>query len=150
MAALIESDASLLARAQSDIATPAAVGCFNGAKLHLVKTLVAIDKNTALATLTGEEADFTGYSAGTLIWDVPGFSDDNAVEVVSTPLIFRPTDAVIPNNIYAVFISDSGTTKWFFAGPVDDPPIPLPDALHQVIVTVRYRPGTPTFVVTIS
>ncbi len=150
MAELIESQVSQLARATNDIAAVAAVGYLNGAEIHLTKTELALPPDIPLAALVAAEADFTGYAAPTITWDTPGLSADGTVEVLTTPVIFQPTDAVTPNNIYAVFITNAAVSAWYFVGPVDNAPVPLPDALHQCIVTIRYRPATNSLSVTIS
>jgi hypothetical protein len=149
-AVLIESDASKLARAASDIAAVAAVGYLSGAKLHLTKASLDITPAIPLASLTAAEANFTGYAATAIVWDVPGFSTDNKVEVVSVPIIFRPTDGVTPNSVFACWISNSGGTVWYFAGVLNPSPVPLPDGSHQLILTIRYRPATDSLAVSLS
>lgn len=152
-APLIESQASQLARCANDInvGTPGSnVGVLFPAKLHLGKTPLAINATTPYASLSAQEADFTGYAAAALTWDVPTTAADDTVESISTPVVFRPSDAVVDNSIYNLWVSNTGGTVWYFAGNIPGGPLPMGSALDQMVVTLRYRPASGTIAVIIA
>lgn len=148
---LVESQASQLGRAANDINVGTTnPGVFYGAKVHLGQTALAIDANTPYSDLSGQEADFTGYAATVVTWDVPTTAADNTVESVSAPVVFRPTDAVVDNAIYNVWLSNSGGSVWYFAGTIVGGPLPMASTLDQIILVLRYRPATGSIAVTIA
>lgn len=150
-APLIESQASELGRCANDINVGTTnPGVFYPAKLHLGKSPISITPATPYATLSGQEADFTGYAAAALTWDVPSTASDGTVESVSAPVVFRPTDAVVDDSIYNLWVSNSGGSVWYFAGTIPGGPLPMGSALDQMIVNIRYRPASQTLAVIIS
>lgn len=149
---LVESQLSQLGRAVNDTqaAMGAVAGILNTAKVRLGKASIPITPATTYAALAAQEADFTGYAAQALTWDVPNTASDGTVECVSTPLVFRPTDAVVDDSIYNVWVSNTGGTAWYLAGAIVGGPIPMANALDQMIVTIRFRPATQSLCVIIS
>lgn len=149
---LLESEASQLARAAVDVGTNVGpiAGPLNAAKLHLGQSDLAIDGNTPYATLSGQEADYDGYAAQSLVWGTPVTAADGTVEVVATVLTFAPTGDTVSNSIYNAWVSNTGGTVWYFAAPIVDGPLPMESALDQMKVTIRYRPATQTLMVTIA
>jgi hypothetical protein len=149
---LIESEASQLARAAVDTQanTGPVAGPLHGALLHLGMANTPISGNTPYSTLSAQEADFTGYTAAALTWDVPSTASDNTVQAVSTPVVFRPTDAVTPNVVYNIWVSNSGGTIWYLAGVLVGGPFPMGTATDQMIITVIFCPATNSYAVTIS
>lgn len=150
MAILTENQASQLARALQDTQAATAAGYLHLAHLHLYQSPIAILPTTPLATFSAAVATFTGYADQALVWDVPGVADDGTVECVATPLIFRPTDAVTPNIIYGAYITDTAGANLYIFGEFDGAPLPMQNALQQIIVVVRYRPATDSIVITVS
>jgi hypothetical protein len=148
---LVESQLSQLGRAANDVNVGTTnPGVLYAAKVHLGQSNLAIDPATAYAALSAQEATYTGYTAEALTWDVPTTSADNTVESVSTPIVFRPSDAVVDNAIYNVWISNTGSTAWYYAGQVAGGPLPMASALDQIIVTIRFRPATGSICVTLA
>lgn len=147
---LIETQTSQLHRALNDTVHVAAVGYLDLCVVSLTKAQVALSPTTPLATLQAAEADYTGYAAGVITWQTPTTADDQTVEVVGTVPVFRPTDAVAPNNVWDVFITNAGGTLLFFLGQFDNAPLPMVSALDQILLTIRYRPATNSMVVVIS
>jgi hypothetical protein len=145
MTILLEFQVSQIARCADDIA-----GYLTGAKLHLTLAAVDINPGTTLAALHAEEATYATYLAQVLLWDVPTVSSDGTVESVATPLVFRPTDNVTPNQIYAVYITDGASAILYFAKQLDEAPVPMTSPLDQMVITVRFRPATQSIVVTIT
>lgn len=142
---LFETQASQIARAGDDIG-----GYLDGAQVHLTKSEIAISPTTPLADLTTAEADYNTYTAQDITWDTATVADDGTVEVIGTVPGFRPTDALAPNNIWALFITNGDGDELYFLGSFDAPPLPMNTVLDQITVTVRYRPATDTIVVVVS
>jgi hypothetical protein len=148
---LVESQLSQLGRATNDVNVGTTnPGVLFGAKVHLGQTNIPVDANVPYATLAGQEATYATYLAQALTWDVPSTAADNTVESVSTPLVFRPTDSVTPNAVYNVWLSNAGSTAWYYAGQIVGAPLPMASALDQIIVTIRFRPATGSICVTIA
>lgn len=148
---LVESQVSQLGRCANDINVGTTnPGVFFGAKVHLGKASLAIDGNTPYADLSAQEADFTGYAATVVTWDVATTSADNTVESVSAPVVFRPTDAVVDNAIYNVWLSNAGSSAWYFAGVIVGGPLPMASALDQIVLLLRYRPASQSICVTVA
>jgi hypothetical protein len=142
---LFEYQLSQLDRAANDVA-----GLLAGVKLGLYQTPIDILPTTPLSTFTADKATFTSYVKTALVWDTPSVADDGTVEVVSHSITFRPTDAVNPNQIYGCWIEDSTAAFLYYAGQFDGAPLPMVNALQQIIVTVRWRPASNSLVVTVS
>lgn len=140
---LIETQVHQLARALEDTATPASLF---GALVHLYKTPLAITPSTPLATYTAAEADYSGYAAGAITWELPTVDNANVVEVLGTLPVFRPTSSVITNGIYGLYITDSGGTNLLFAGQFDSVPIAMESTLDKILATIRYRPAQASLV----
>lgn len=148
---LVESEASQLGRCANDINVGTTnPGVLYGAKVHLGQADTAIDKTTPYADLSAQEADFTGYAATAVTWDVATTAADQTVESVTAAVTFRPTDAVVDNAIYNVWLSNAGSTAWYFAGPIVGGPLPMASALDQIILLIRYRPASGSIAVTIA
>jgi hypothetical protein len=149
---LIESQASQLGRALNDTGpnTGPLAGILNANKVHLGQSNLAITPTTTYATLSGQEAGFGGYTAQSLVWDVPSTAADGTVEVASTPVVFRPTDSSEDDSIYNIWVSDSGSAVWHLAGVIQGGPLPMGTALDQMIVTLRFRPATNSLVAIIA
>lgn len=121
-------------------AAGAVAGILNGAKLHLTKTHVPTGPDAVLADLLAAEATFTGYASSVLAWAAAGTeSDDGHAENVATLVHFQPTDAVAPNLIYDVFITNAGGTALYLCGTLPAA-ANMNDALHQLDLIVRWRP----------
>lgn len=142
---LIEFQASQLARAAADVADYLA-----DLKVHLTMADLAITEATLLAELTAIEATYTGYALETVVWLDPSVSDDGNIEVVSTPMEFRPTASTVGNNIYACYCLAAVGGALLFAGPLDGAPIPMASTLNAILLTIRYRPATRSVSVVIS
>lgn len=143
---LLEFLAQALLRAGDDIA-----GSLAGSKLGLTKTVVDINQDTTLASMTAAKATFTSYVKTALVWGDPTIADDGTVEVVAEPLPFAPTDALGGDQVMRnLWIEDSTAAVLQFAGTFDIPYPPMNSALNQLTVVVRYRPATQTIVVVIS
>lgn len=149
---LLESQVSQLGRGLNDTGpnTGPLAGILAGNKIHLGKTNLGITPATTYAELTAQSAGFGGYTATAIVWDVPSTAADGTVEVVSTPVVFRPTDASENDSIYNVWLSDSGSTEWHFAAALVGAPFPMGNDLDQMIVTIRFRPATGTLAVVIA
>lgn len=151
--ALLESELSQLGRAENDTNVGTTnPGVLYGSKIHLGKSNLAIDKNTAYAALSAQEANFTGYAAQVvaITWGDPVTAADGTVEVVSEPVTFAPTDAVVDNSIYNLWLSNGGSSAWYFAAPIADGPLPMSSTLDQIIVILRFRPAQQTIAVIIA
>jgi len=141
---LIEFQAFTLSRCADDTA-----GSLTGVKAHLTKAVVDINPGTTLAELTAVEADYTGYAATVLVWDVPSVDGAGNVQAVSHTITFRPTDAVAPNQIYALFITDGAGAVLYFANQFTEAPIDMSSALKQIVLTVIYYPATNSIAIVI-
>lgn len=142
---LLEFQASQLARATDDVA-----GTLLGLKADLYQEPVDITPATPLATFTAVIANYTGYAQGAVTWEVPSVADDGTVEVIGNFAVWRPTDAVTPNNIWGIFFRAAIGGALLFAGQFDGAPLPMANALQQIAITLRYRPATNSVVVTVS
>lgn len=145
MANLIEFQASQLARAAADVADYLA-----DLKVHLTRAELLITPETVVGDLTAIEATYTGYALETVVWLDPSVSDDGVVEVVSTPMEFRPTGTTVTNVIWACYCLAAVGGALLFAGQLDGAPIPMASALNSLILTIRYRPATNSLSVVIS
>lgn len=147
MTTMIEYQAATLARAECDIQAAAGTAVFlEGAKVHLTKTAIDINIGTTLAELAAEEADYNTYASQVLVWDDPSVADDGTVEVTCAALVWRPTDAVDPNMIWAAYITNGASSVLYFANQLDEAPVPMNSTLDQMIMIVRYRPASQTVV----
>jgi len=81
---------------------------------------------------------YTGYAAEAVTWLAPSVSDDGQVEIIGTAGEFRPTDAVTPNTVYGMLVTD-GVTKVHYAARFPDGPLPMEDALDAILLTLRAR-----------
>ncbi len=142
---LLEHRSSVLDAAADEVA-----GHLAGAKLGLFVGPVDVTQARVLADFVAAKATFTGYVKTAITWLAPSVADDGTVEVVGTVPQFRPTDAVNPNMIQGCWIEDSAAADWYFAGIFDNQPLPMNSALDAMIVTVRFRPRTNSFVVVVS
>lgn len=146
METLFEFQASQLARAADDIA-----GYLTGVKVGLTQSAVNIDEGTTLAELTAAVATYTGYASVTVVWDDPSVADDGTVEVTSEEIVFRPTaPTTIGNQVYNLYIVNTGGTILYFAVLLSTAPIPMESNLDQLKVTLRYRPATNSVAVLVS
>jgi len=136
--------------AASGIASVAALGCLNAAKCHLFQNNIVVNRFTTLAALAAAEATFAGYAAAAITWGAPSVADTGEVEVVGTVPQFRPTNAVTPNSIWGLYVTDSANAKLYFAGTFDAAPLAMGDNLHTITVTIRWKPATFAVVVTVS
>ena len=142
---LIESELAQLGRVTNSVqAAAGAAGVFNGAKVHLGKSNLAINPATAYAALSAQEADYDGYASQAIVWGTPATAADGTVEVLGTALLFRPTGDTTENSIYNFWISNGGSTVWYYAGQVQGLPLPMSDVLDQIVVIVRLRPAVQT------
>jgi hypothetical protein len=116
----------------------------------LYQAPIDINQSNTLATFTGNIATYHTYLAQAVTWDAPSLAQDGTVEVVAVTLIFRPTDAVVPNSIWGLYITDTTAAFLLFAGQFDGPPLPMNSTLNQILVTVRYRPATGSIAVQIN
>lgn len=144
---LFEFNASELARALRDTNAGSPLV---GLKVDLTKESVPITSETVIGDLTAVIANFAGYAQGVVTWDLPSISSDGTVEVVGNLAVWRPTDGVTPNNIYNIYMTGGVSGDLLFAGLLDDAPVPMTNALSQLLVTVRYRPATKSLVVSID
>jgi hypothetical protein len=145
MAVLFEFQVSQLARGGDDIA-----GILTGALVGLYQAAIDINSSNTLATFTGVVATYNTYAAQAITWDAGSVAQDGTVEFVGAALTFRPTDAVTPNQIWGLYITDTTAAFLLFAGQFDGAPLPMVSTLNQIIIHVRYRPATGTVVVQIN
>jgi hypothetical protein len=145
VADLFEYEASLLARANADT-----TGYLKLATVDLYQTDVDIGSGNTVADFTASVATYVGYAQGVLAWDAASVADDGTVECVSAAITFRPTDATTPNVIYGCFIRGATGGTLLFAGRFDGAPLDMSDAVHQIVLTVRYRPDATSIAVTVS
>lgn len=149
---LFEYQLATLERATDNVA-PVVVGSTGflfGAEVCLTTAQFDLNQANTLAEFAAVEADFTGYAPAAITWGVPSVADDGTVEVVATAIVFRPTDAVTPNVIYMLYITNAAGDALYYAGVFDNPPLPMNSALDQITVIVRFRPATNSIVVVVS
>lgn len=120
------------------------------AQCRLFNADIPVDAATPLATLVAAEADYTGYAAGSSTFGGPFRADDGAIEMVSQQMSFRPTDAVTPNNIWGLFVTNAAGTNLLFVSRFDNPPVPMGSALDDIKVNLRWRPSTSGLVAVVS
>lgn len=126
-------------------------GDLDAATVHLGKTNITVDRTTTKADLTATEANYTGYAAEAVTWLAPSVADDGGVEVVGIVGEFRPTDAVVDNAIYTLWVLSAVTgTPLCFCARFDNAPLPMASPLNSLVVTLRWRPQTGGIVITVS
>lgn len=118
--------------------------------IDLYQTPIAITQLTPLATFTAAVATYVGYAQGVITWALPSVSVDGNVEVVGTVPVFRPTNAVTPNQIYGAYITLAVSGDLAFAAQFDTAPLPMISNLDLIELTVRYRPASQSLIVYIS
>lgn len=89
-----------------------------------------------LADLT--ESTFHTYAFTTLTWDVPSISDSGSYEVHSNRVTERPTDAVVPQDMFGYFLT-SAAGVLYGGGTFDVGGLPMDSALDSAMLTVVFR-----------
>jgi hypothetical protein len=119
---------------------------------QLVKTNLAMDRNTTLADVTDatNKANYNTYADGVITWSAATRADDGAIEWIGTVPEFRPTDGVVPNDVFGGALINAAGTKLQAVCEFDGAPFPMRSVLDSLIVTLRYRPAGGSLVVTIS
>jgi hypothetical protein len=115
-------------------------GPLRGALAGLFINNVAINKNTLLAALA--EATYTNYARQAITWTAPIRDLLGNVSMNSQLLNWIPSDAVTPNNVYGIFVVDSGGTH-LLAGEVFPNPVGLIDALSYLGTVIEYMADNP-------
>lgn len=133
-----------------DIAHDVIAGRYALSVLKLIKTNLALDRQTALADVLLASATYTGYADGVLTWLATSRGDNGAIEVVATIPEFRPADAVAPQDIYGAALINAAGTKLQAVASFGDPPLPMRSALNAILATLRYRPEGGSLVVLVS
>lgn len=147
----IESELSQLGRAGNSIqAAAGAAGVLNGAKIHFGKTNMAIDQSTTYAALAAQEADYDGYAAVAVVWGTPVTAGDNTVEVLSVAIIFAPSGDTTPNSIYNMWVSNAGSSAWYYAAVIPGGPLPMSTTLDQIVAILRERPAVQSLAVLVA
>lgn len=146
MATFTEYQASQLERGLIDTTT---AGALLGLKVDLYQSNVAITPNTLLATLVAQIATFGGYAQGVVTWDLPSLDGTGAVVVVGNLTVWRPTDAVTPNNIFGCYATLAVGGALAFAVHLDEAPVSMASALNQLQLVFRYYPAAKSLVVAI-
>lgn len=121
-------------------------GILNGAKCHLTKANTPTGVNASLVDLLAAEANFTGYAAKLITWAAK--ADINAsgvIELIGTVPQWEPTDAVAPNTVYNLFVTDGAAANLLMSGDFDAP-VNMMDANHQLTITLRFQPASNTTV----
>jgi len=118
-------------RAQQLVGLNAKVAAAPTFKVHLLKTLIVPTPDTPIATFTAAEANFTGYAAKALGALGTPYIDPvtGAYVAAGIALDWQMTDALAPNTIYGVFITDT-TSADIEAYEMFATPIPLSVALQ--------------------
>lgn len=119
----------------------AVTGQYIGLVMKLGKAALTVDRNTTLAALAANEADFDGYAAFVkTVVPGPALIDttDRAEDWLVGPT-FAPTGAVTPNQIYYWWI-ENGAGLLVVAGEVGGPTgVQMASALDALQITVRHR-----------
>lgn len=116
-----------------------AAGSLAGAELHLYTNNLVFDPTTVvIGDLT--EATFNTYAAVALTWDAPSVSDDGHAEIMSQQVTFRPTDALVPEDVYGFYVTDAGGDL-IAGGTFDGGPLPMRSTLDVSKMTLVYRFG---------
>lgn len=110
--------------------------------LKLFQVDLTPDRDTTLAILDAAEADYVGYVPPTPTWSAATISDDGEIEYQATAPEFRPTNGVTPNSIYGWYLTNTAENALLFCGRFDGAPLPMVSALDNIIITLRWRPGT--------
>lgn len=130
---------------ENAIASVAAVGILNGAKLNLGTVLTDLSANTALADLVGQVANFTGYAVKTLVFSPPTLAEDGAMATIGEHPEFRPTDAVIPNTIKNAWVTDTTGADLLMVIQFDGEGLPMNSVLNHIDLGIVFKPnGTVT------
>jgi len=123
-------------------------GGLAGAEIHLFQNNLVFDPaTTEIGDL--DEATYVGYLAIALVFGVPSVSDDGNVESICTAQVWRPTNAVTPNDIYGFFIDD-GAGVLLAGGYFDGAPLPMNSALDVIRTSPVLRLDNTGYVSTVS
>jgi hypothetical protein len=120
------------------------------ATIQLIKTNLALDRNTAVADVLAAAADYTGFALGVITWLAPSIADDGSIECVGTVPEFRPTGTVIQNQIYGCAMLDSTGAVLYGVCSFASGPYPMQSALNSILLTVRYKISAQGLIVTIT
>lgn len=96
---------------------------WNGAIVHLYKTLIAITPNLVIGDL--DEADFTNYAASSaVVWGAAHYDPLGTPVVAGDAKAFNTGVApTVFNTIYGYYLTDGAGTKLIFARQFDNPVI---------------------------
>jgi len=131
-------------------AVTAGTGVLVGMHVDLCTLDLSYDRTTTLADLTPGIPTYTGYAAGTVVWETNTIADDGTVEVLGTMPDFRPTDAVAPNIVYGMFCRAEPSGALMLLGRFDNAPLPMGKTTDVIKIVLRYRPATASIAVVIS
>ena len=144
---LFEFQQSQLDRALGDTqASVTAAGYLHLGLVKLFQNPLAINQSLTLAEVNAAIATYTGYADVAMTLGAPTVAADGTVEVLSQAITWQASDAVAPNIIYGVAITDAAGTHLFFAAQFAGGPKPLQTALQVIRMTIRYRPATQSVV----
>jgi hypothetical protein len=115
-------------------------------RLKLVNnSTVTLNNGTSWGSVSAFIGGYTGYGDGTMTFTAPYTPGSGGVAAISNTAIFRPTDAVTPQNMWGAVLTDSGSTSVFAAGRFDAPPLPMTNALDQIEMSIVFNPATSNF-----
>jgi hypothetical protein len=147
---LSTNDTADLALAAALTVSPAAVGPLHGAVVHLCTANISYDRTTVLADLTAAEATYDGYAAQDVTWDTPTRNQTGVIEIVGNVPGFIDTGSTTPNQIYGMWVSDTGGTHLYACAAFDTAPIPMINPACQITVTLRWQPTQGGMVAVVS
>lgn len=134
-----------------DLLADSIAGSFAGLLADLYQADVPLSPWPGDAALTAQVATFAGYAQGVITWGTPSQADDGTYEVVGTFPVWRPSNAVTPNNIYGIYFTEAGMGGGLMgAARFDNAPLPMTNALQTITVVLRYRPQTGSIVISVS
>jgi len=119
-------------------------GDLTGALIHLYQNNLVFDPTTVVI---GDlvDANYNTYAALVLAWGVPSVSDDGHVETIAAAQVWRPTDALAPNDIYGYYITTAGGVL-LMGGFFEGGPFPMNSTLDVITTTVVFRLGQDGYV----
>ncbi len=146
---MVPTNAGLLALATdcTKIGTSSVPFCANALLKLVNNSIVTLNGGTTWGSVSATIGGYDGYADDTITWQAPSTPDAGGVVALSNTSIFRPTDATYPQQMFGMVLTDPGSASVLFAGPFDDPPIPLQNNLDVLQVTLQFNAAVPGLIV---
>lgn len=120
------------------VASVAALGILNAAKVGLFTNTPPLTENTVLADLT--QPTFAGYALQAITWSAPFQQPDGSWACQGGLYTFQATDDLTPTVVTGVFVVSGAGTVLYLA-EMANPPVNLPTSAQAMLVSPQIALG---------